>query len=89
MSAQEKGPAGIRHISQERKQVAFRLATVLAIESLAEAHDNSQFEARSAEIDSKIALLNDLRIYELANAIIEDCIKDQEKIKTLVHRLRL
>lgn len=37
----------------------------------------------------KLALLNDLRIYELTNAIIEEAIKDQEKIKTLIKRLKL
>lgn len=37
----------------------------------------------------KLALLNDLRIYELANAIIEEFLKDEEKVKVLVKRLRL
>jgi len=37
----------------------------------------------------KLALLNDLRIYELANAIIEEALKDKEKIKTLIKRLKL
>ena len=37
----------------------------------------------------KVALLNDLRIYELANAVLEDGLKDNEKMKTLVKRLRL
>ena len=37
----------------------------------------------------KAALLNDLRIYELANAVLEDGLKDNEKMKTLVKRLRL
>ena len=32
----------------------------------------------------KLALLNDLRIYELANAIIEETLKDKEKIKRLI-----
>lgn len=37
----------------------------------------------------KLALLNDLRIYMLANAILEEALKDQEKVKTLIKRLRL
>jgi hypothetical protein len=37
----------------------------------------------------KIALLNDLRIYELTNAIIEEALKDQEKIKTLIKKLKI
>jgi hypothetical protein len=37
----------------------------------------------------KLALLNDLRIYVVANAIIEDFLKDEERVKTLIRRLRL
>jgi hypothetical protein len=37
----------------------------------------------------KLALLNDLRIYELTNAIIEEFLKDQESVKALIKRLRL
>lgn len=37
----------------------------------------------------KIALLNDLRIYVVANAIIEEFLKDQERVKALVRRLKL
>ena len=37
----------------------------------------------------KLALLNDLRIYELANAIIEEAIKDQEKVKAIIKRLKI
>lgn len=37
----------------------------------------------------KIALLNDLRIYVVANAIIEEFLKDQERVKALVKRLKL
>ncbi|MDW8023622.1 MAG: hypothetical protein RMJ15_07805 [Nitrososphaerota archaeon] len=37
----------------------------------------------------KLALLNDLRIYVLANAIIEEFLKDEERVKALVKRLRL
>jgi DNA-binding transcriptional MocR family regulator len=37
----------------------------------------------------RLALLNDLRIYQLANAIIEDFLKDEQRVKTLIKRLRL
>jgi len=37
----------------------------------------------------KLALLNDLRIYELTNAIIEECLKDQERVKALIKKLKL
>ena len=37
----------------------------------------------------KLALLNDLRIYVLANAIIEEALGDEEKIKALIKRLKL
>ncbi len=37
----------------------------------------------------KLALLNDLRIYELANAILEEALKDQEKVKALIRKLKL
>jgi hypothetical protein len=37
----------------------------------------------------KLALLNDLRIYELTNAIIEEFLKDQEKVRTLIRKLKL
>jgi hypothetical protein len=37
----------------------------------------------------KLALLNDLRIYELTNAMLEDYIRNQEKIKALINKLRL
>jgi len=36
----------------------------------------------------KLALLNDLRIYQLANAIIEDFLKDEQRVKTLIRRLK-
>jgi hypothetical protein len=36
----------------------------------------------------KLALLNDLRIYELTNAIIEEALKDQEQIKALIRKLK-
>ncbi|MEM3459009.1 MAG: hypothetical protein QXN36_00260 [Candidatus Bathyarchaeia archaeon] len=37
----------------------------------------------------KLALLNDLRIYELTNAIIEETLKDQEKIKAIIKKLKI
>jgi hypothetical protein len=37
----------------------------------------------------KSALLNDLRIYELVNVIIEDVLVDKEKMKLLINRTRL
>ncbi len=36
----------------------------------------------------RLALLNDLRIYQLANAILEDYLKDGERVKALIKRLR-
>ena len=35
----------------------------------------------------KLALLNDLRIYQLTNAIIEEFLKDQERVKILIKKL--
>jgi hypothetical protein len=37
----------------------------------------------------KLALLNDLRIYELVNGIVEEALKDSENMKVLVKRLKL
>jgi hypothetical protein len=37
----------------------------------------------------KLALLNDLRIYQLVNAVIEEFLKDEEKVKTLIRRLKI
>ncbi len=37
----------------------------------------------------KLALLNDLRIYELANGIIEEFLKDEDRAKALIRRLKL
>jgi hypothetical protein len=36
----------------------------------------------------KLALLNDLRIYELVNAVLEDGLRDEERVRGLVRRLR-
>ena len=37
----------------------------------------------------KLALLNDLRIYRLTNAIIEEMLNDKERIDALIKRLSL
>jgi hypothetical protein len=37
----------------------------------------------------KLALLNDMRIYVLANAIIEETLGDEEKVKALLKRLKM
>lgn len=37
----------------------------------------------------KLAILNDLHIYELTNAIIEEFLGDQERVKALIKKLRL
>jgi hypothetical protein len=45
-----------------------------------------------ADLHQKIrkhALLNDLRIYVLANAIIEEMLNDKERIDALIKRLKL
>jgi hypothetical protein len=37
----------------------------------------------------RVAILNDLKIYVLTNALVEEALKDPEKIKALVKRLKL
>jgi len=37
----------------------------------------------------QLALLNDLRIYVLVNAIIEEALGDEEQVKVLIKRLKL
>jgi hypothetical protein len=37
----------------------------------------------------RLALLNDLRIYELVNAVMENVLRDEERVKVLIRRLRL
>jgi hypothetical protein len=37
----------------------------------------------------RLAILNDLKIYELTNAVIEEFLGDQERMKALVRRLKL
>jgi len=51
--------------------------------TVAEVRDDLHREIR------KLALLNDLRIYELTNAIIEEALKDQAKVKALIRRLKM
>ena len=36
----------------------------------------------------KIAVLNDLRIYVLANAVLEDYLSNEERVKMLIKRLK-
>lgn len=37
----------------------------------------------------KLALLNDLKIYELTNALLEDCLRDEDRVNALVKKLKL
>ena len=37
----------------------------------------------------KQAILNDVRIYELTNAIIEEIIRNEENVKALIKKLKL
>jgi hypothetical protein len=37
----------------------------------------------------KQAILNDIKIYELINAVVEDFLKDEERMKTLIKRLKI
>ncbi len=37
----------------------------------------------------KHAILNDVKIYQLTNAIMEEALKDEEHVKALVKRLRI
>ncbi|MGQ9640528.1 MAG: hypothetical protein ACUVUF_00185 [Candidatus Bathycorpusculaceae bacterium] len=37
----------------------------------------------------RLALLNDLRVYQLVNDIIEEFLKDEEKVKALIKRLKI
>ena len=51
--------------------------------TVVEVHENLRKEIR------KIALLNDLRIYEFTNAIIEEFLRDQDNVKKLLKKLKL
>ena len=37
----------------------------------------------------RLALLNDLRIYVVVNAILEEFLRDKAKVKALIRRLRV
>lgn len=37
----------------------------------------------------KLALLNDLKIYVLANAVIEEALNDKERIAALIKKLKV
>ncbi|MCW4043935.1 MAG: hypothetical protein NWE94_00260 [Candidatus Bathyarchaeota archaeon] len=37
----------------------------------------------------KHAILNDVKIYELTNAIVEEFLKDEEHVKALIKRLKI
>ncbi len=37
----------------------------------------------------KIAVINDLKLYTVANALLQDCLSDEEHVKTLLRRLRM
>jgi hypothetical protein len=37
----------------------------------------------------KLALLNGLKIYVLTNALVEEALRDQEKLKVLIKKLKL
>jgi hypothetical protein len=37
----------------------------------------------------RLAILNDIKIHELTNAIIEEYLKDAERVKVLIKRLKL
>jgi len=37
----------------------------------------------------RLALLNDLRIYVVVNAILEEFLRDEAKVKALIKRLRV
>jgi hypothetical protein len=37
----------------------------------------------------RLAILNDIKIYELTNAIIEEYLQDQNQVKALIKKLKL
>ncbi len=37
----------------------------------------------------RVAILNDLKLYVLVNGLVEDGLKDEEKVKALVKRLKI
>jgi hypothetical protein len=36
----------------------------------------------------KLAVLNDMKIYVLANALLNDCLSDEERVKGVIRRLK-
>jgi hypothetical protein len=37
----------------------------------------------------KMAVLNDLKLYAVTNALLEDCLSDEERVKVLLRRLKM
>ena len=37
----------------------------------------------------KLAVLNDLKIYALTNAMLEDCLADEAQVRALLKRLKI
>ena len=37
----------------------------------------------------KLAVLNDLKVYVLANAILEECLSDEVRVKQLLKKLKI
>ena len=37
----------------------------------------------------KIAVLNDFKIYELVNAMLQDCLSDEMRLKALLKQLKM
>ena len=37
----------------------------------------------------KLAVLNDLKIYELVNAMLDDCLSDEARVKALLKQLKM
>ena len=37
----------------------------------------------------KQAILNDLKIYQLTNAIVEEFLKDEERVRALIKKLKM
>ena len=37
----------------------------------------------------KLAVLNDLKIYELVNGMLQDCLSDEAHLKVLLKRLKM
>lgn len=70
-------PTTLADTKQEDKQNMNKRRTVV------EVGDDLHREIR------KLALLNDLRIYELTNALLEEALQDKEKVKNLIRELKI